>query len=93
MRRRRTLWGQRGAPGVYLVKERYRKLGLLDWTTPRTEALCQRLGVTVPELCAMAGLYNRYTIRRCIQRNRWSVPVALVFWLIEQSYGGFRANR
>lgn len=77
------LWGTEPTPSVKLLKARYQRLGIDRWTNKRIKGLIRAYNITLEELCAFAGLFDATLIKRYWNKNKWPIPVALHFSILE----------
>lgn len=77
------VWVKGASPSVRLLKARYQRLGIDRWTNKRIKGLLRAYNITLQELCAFAGVFDQPLIKRYWTKNRWPIPVALHFSLLE----------
>lgn len=77
------LWGTEPSPSVKLLKARYQRLGVDRWTNKRIKGLIRAYNITLEELCAFAGLFETASIKRYWNSNKWPIPVAIHFSILE----------
>lgn len=87
------LWDGDQSPTVKLLRARYRRLGLDQWSNKRVVGLARVFRVTVPELCAFAGLFRKIDIERYWKKDRWPIAVALHFAVLETLWAERRGIR
>lgn len=72
------------SPNVVLIKEHFKELQLEAFDNDRVSRICRTCGCTLPELCAVAGIFKRGAIKAMWENNRWPAPVALHFIALER---------
>ena len=74
-----------GSPRVALIRAQYARAGLEDWDNERVASLCRRLNVTLHDLAAMAGEYQKAPVNRYWAANYWPVFLAIHFDRVERA--------
>lgn len=83
------LW-EGDSPRIHLIKDHFRSLKLETWNNARVSRLARAMGVTIEELCALAGLFGKPSVaahwRHAEKDKVWPGPIALHFAQLEKFY-------
>lgn len=69
-----------------LFEARLRRMGRIGWNTRRVTQLAATLRVSIYQLCAMAGMFERWQVTDCTLRDQWPDPVCLHFSNFEDAH-------
>jgi len=74
----KDLWDGKQSPTVSALKHYIcNTLGMGDWDNKKVKRICDYIGVTLDELCALAGIFHPHEIEKRVRLNRWTVTHAL----------------
>ena len=74
-----------GSPRISLIRAQYARAGLEDWDNERVANLCHHLNITLHDLGAMAGYYEKSWMNRAWAADCWPVNMAINFDRIERA--------
>lgn len=77
------VWEDEG-PNVFLIREHLAEFRLHEWNNARVARLCARVPCTVPELCAIAGVFGKQRVAALWRNDRWPPEVVLHFAKLER---------
>jgi hypothetical protein len=67
------------SPWITALRYEYEKAGLHQWSNAKVYQCCQIFRCTLPELCALAGLFDPVAITRYRSRNLWPIYLTIQF--------------